>query len=115
MNNKLNMADDNNFESIVINSDIPVLVKFGTSWCSPCSRQQAILDKMFESGKHNNIKLVIVDTDISPQITKALGIRSIPTLVFYQNKKVMFQASGISSEKDLDEKISTILSLQERQ
>ena|SRR5258708_30239968 len=98
-------VDDNNFEVEVINSNEVVLVKLGADWCGPCNRQQDILNRMFSNGKNTNIKLVYIDVDDAPLTVAKLGIRSVPSLLFYKHGKLLFQKIGLTSEADLSSKI----------
>ena len=102
---KLLVADDSNFKSLVLDSDVPVLVKFGATWCPPCKRQLPILEKLAtEMG--DTIKVVKVDVDDSPTEANNFKVKSIPALFLIKNGQVQSTKQGLSSLEDLKELVS---------
>lgn len=84
-------VDENNFETEVLKSEVPVLVDFSATWCGPCQRQMPIVEK-FATENLNRVKVCKVDIDESPAITAKFGIRGVPTmLVFRQGEKTASQ------------------------
>lgn len=75
---------DSNFESEVIKSEKVVLVDFGAPWCGPCRMIAPVISDVAHEYE-NIIKVVKVNTDLSPSVAAEYGIRSIPTLMFFKD------------------------------
>ena len=70
-----------NAKEWIYEGDKPAIVDFYATWCGPCKRVAPILEEL---AKEYEGKIVIykVDTDKEPELAKAFGITSIPTLIF---------------------------------
>jgi thioredoxin 1 len=86
-NLKIHTGTDENFEDLVANSDKPVLVDFWAPWCGPCQVVGPILEELADEYA-GRAKIVKVNVDEQKQVAAALGIRSIPTIVLFNNGKV---------------------------
>jgi len=92
---KLQQVTEQDFESEVLVSDIPVLVEFGATWCGPCKVVEPELQALAQEYA-GRAKVVGVDIDQSPYLARQLGIQSVPTfLVFHQGRPVTGKAGAL--------------------
>lgn len=84
---------DSNFESMVIQSDVPVLVDFWASWCAPCRAIAPIVEEMSNeyAGK---VRVAKMNVDENPATPGKYGVRGIPTLILFKGGKVLDQLVG---------------------
>jgi len=96
---------DNNFDEVIVNSDIPVIVDFWAPWCSPCK----IMGPRFEKSATNfPLKTLFakVNTENETNLGSRFGIRSIPTLIIFKNGKEVHRISGALDENSLNSLVS---------
>jgi thioredoxin 1 len=65
-----------------LQKDVPVVADFGRGTCVPCKMMKPILDKLKEEYK-GRAEILIIETDKHPAITQRVGIRAVPTQIFY--------------------------------
>ncbi|MCE3046960.1 thioredoxin [Helicobacter kayseriensis] len=94
-----------NFEEVVKNG--LSLVDFWAPWCGPCRMLSPVIDKLAQdySGVANICK---VNTDEQEELSAQFGIRSIPTILFLKDGKVVDQMVGATSEQVLKDKLDSL-------
>jgi thioredoxin 1 len=89
----------NNFSEI-INSSKPVLVDFSAEWCGPCKMMKPILEDL-KKMVGDNAKILKVDVDQNPSVSREYQIQSVPTLILFKEGKAVFRQSGVLSAMQL--------------
>ena len=92
--------NENQFKSVVLESDKPVLVDFFATWCGPCRQMSPILDQVSE--ERSDVKIVKVDVDENQNLASEYGVMSIPTLIYFKNGKAVSPAVGARSQASLE-------------
>jgi thioredoxin 2 len=85
--------DESNFDHVIVNSDIPVIVDFWAPWCGPCKMMAPIFNDVAKKYPLKAL-FVKVNTEALPNMGARFGIRSIPTLVVYKNGVEKQRISG---------------------
>lgn len=97
-----------NYEELVANSSLPVVIDFWAAWCGPCKMVGPIIDEM-----HNEYegKAIVgkVDVDTNPGIASKFGVRNIPTIVFLKGGELVDKSVGAVPKSQLTAKLDAIL------
>ena len=92
-----------NFEEIVNGNDM-VIVDFWAPWCGPCKGFAPVFDAASE--KHSDIVFGKVNTDDEQELAASFNIRSIPTLMLFREKVILFSQAGALPGAALEQVIS---------
>jgi len=95
--------DKKNFEQVVNDSPM-VVVDFWAPWCSPCRGFAPVFESASE--KYEDVVFGKVNTDVEQEIAGAFGIRSIPTLMVFREKVLLFQQAGALPASALEQVIT---------
>jgi len=91
---------DDNFDTEVLQSDVPVLVDYWAEWCGPCKMIAPILDEIAEE-YGDKVKIAKLNIDNNQNTPPKYGIRGIPTLMLFKNGSVEGTKVGALSKTQL--------------
>ena len=97
-----------NFQQEVTENSQPVLVDFWASWCGPCQAMNPTIQELATEYK-GKVTVGKVNVDEQPTLAAQFGIQSIPTLLVFQNGKVVDTVIGAVPKKVLTDTLSTVL------
>ena len=90
---------DAEFESVVLKSEIPVLVDFWATWCGPC-RMIAPIVEQIQGELGTKVKVMKMDIDENPATPMSLGIMSIPTVIHLQGRQACGAERWLQAEHE---------------
>jgi thioredoxin 1 len=99
---------DADFEKVVMQSSLPVIVDFWAPWCGPCKMVAPILDKLAQE-QDGKLIVVKVNTDDHNEWMQKFGIQGIPTLLFVSGGKVVHRQVGALPERMLREVVTQFM------
>jgi thioredoxin 1 len=104
----MTQVTESNFEEIVVKSGKPVMLDFWAEWCGPC---RAIAPKVEELAAEYEGRAIVAkcDVDSNNAIATKFGIRSVPTILFFQNGEVKDKVTGAVSKSQMAAKLDAIL------
>jgi len=86
-------AGDADFAAVAEQSPVPALVDFWAAWCGPCRMVSPVLDKLARE-RAGRVKLVKVDVDKSPGLSRRFDVQAIPTLLVITDGTVVARQAG---------------------
>ena len=101
--------NDQNFDSDVLKAGTPVLVDFWAVWCGPCKAIAPIVEEI-ANDYNGKVKVGKMDVDRNNQVAMRYGIRSIPTLLVFNNGDVVDQVIGNVGKESIESMLDKALS-----
>ena len=89
----------NNFESVVLNADRKVLLDFWAPWCGPCRMVVPLVEEIAE--ENPDILVGKVNVDVETELANQFGVMTIPTLVVFENGKIINKAVGARPKESI--------------
>lgn len=99
---------DENFETEVLQSDIPVLVDFYADWCGPCKMMGPVIEEIAREYE-GKAKVGKLNTDENPEMSQKYRVMSIPTMLIIKGGEVKETIMGAVPKIEVTEKLDKVL------
>ncbi len=97
--NVIELTDDN-FDTEVLKSNVPVLVDFTATWCGPCKVLAPIVEGLADEYA-GQFKVGKLDIDDAPNVTQKYGVRGVPTVMVFKGGEKKAQHVGVTNKDNL--------------
>ena len=99
---------DDNFDTEVLKSNLPVLVDFWAEWCWPCKMIAPIVEEI--AGDYaGKVKVGKVNVDFNNQVAMQYGIRGIPALLVFKGGSVANQIVGAVPKNNITQVLDEVI------
>lgn len=101
-------ATEENFDTEILKSDVPVLVDFWAAWCGPCRMVAPVVESVAEE-LQGQVKVAKLNVDENPSIAMRYNVMSIPTLILFKDGDEKRRLVGYMPKDHLLEKVKAAL------
>jgi thioredoxin 1 len=109
MSEQILAISDAEFNEKALNAEKPVLVDFWAPWCGPCKAIAPMLDQI-KVEKGDGVQFFKCNVDENPDTATRYGIKSIPTLLFFNQGELVDQIVGLTARNRIEDTLDKLLS-----
>ena len=84
---------DQDFQRVIADAEVPVLVDFYADWCGPCKTMAPVLDDLARE-RQGELLVAKLDTDRSPVTARRFGVRGVPTFILFRDGREVARETG---------------------
>jgi thioredoxin 2 len=99
---------DADFDRVVADAQVPVVVDFYADWCGPCKMMAPVLDEVARA-RMGQVLVAKLDTDRNPRTAQKFGIASIPTLIVFKGGREAGRRLGAMPRQQLEAMVDAAL------
>jgi thioredoxin 1 len=96
----VNEVNASNFDQVVLQSKLPVVVDFFATWCGPCRQLSPVLERL-STDVDGKALVVKVNADSSMELAAQYNVSGLPTLLFFKDGAIVDRHAGLMSLPDL--------------
>jgi len=100
--------NEENFQSEVLESKLPVLVDFWSPWCGHCTQLSPVIDEL-AADMAGKVKVVKISADENKALAKQYSIMSLPTMILFKNGEKVEKLLGFMPKTAISDKITPLL------
>ena len=101
------VINDADWQSVVVENELPVLVDFWATWCGPCRSLSSTIDEL--ATQHDGkVEIVKYNVDENYEYSNKYGIRSIPALLFFKGGEVVNTINGAVAKPVIEEALNKL-------
>jgi len=101
-------VNDSNFDQMVLQAKIPVLVDLWAPWCAPCRMVAPVVEEL-ASEYEGRVSFAKLNVDQNPRTASRYGIMSIPTLLIFKDGKPVSNIVGFRPKAELKRSLDAAL------
>ena len=98
---------DADWQSVVVENELPVLVDFWATWCGPCRSLSPVIDEL-STQYDGKVEIVKYNVDENYEYSNKYGIRSIPALLFFKGGEVVNTINGAVAKAVIEEELNKL-------
>lgn len=99
--------NESEFDSIISETEVPVIVDFWAPWCGPCRTIGPILEQI-ASEMGEQVKVTKVNVDENQSLAQKFNVRAIPTILLFKGGELKDQVVGLIQKEALKQKVAAL-------